>query len=114
MTRVPTLDGIRRLQRYPHDLGGIDNPGLHHVLVLARLCVKPEIRAVVVGQLADHDRALDRGILGDLTYRRLDGLVRDCPLRCTTGGQPASSDQDKGTRFGSSVGGAVVGQGAGS
>src|SRR3984893_7468032 len=65
------------LQRYPHDLGRIDNPGLHHVLVLARLCVKPEIRVVLVGQLADHDRALDPGILGDLTYRRLDGLSDD-------------------------------------
>jgi hypothetical protein len=76
VTRVPTVDGTRRLQRYPHNLGGIDNPGLHHVLVLARLCVKPEIRAVLVGQLADHDPALDPGLLGDLTYRRLDGLVR--------------------------------------
>src|SRR5271165_2024729 len=65
------------LQRYPHHFGRIDNPGLHHVLVLARLCVKAEIRVVLVGQLADHDRALDPGILGDLTYRRLYGLADD-------------------------------------
>ena len=37
-----------------------DDAGLHHLLVLARLCVKPEIRVVLVGQPADDDRAFVR------------------------------------------------------
>src|SRR5438552_14756693 len=41
------------LQRYPHDLGRIDDPGDDQVLVLARLCVEAEIWFVLVGQLAD-------------------------------------------------------------
>ena len=65
------------LARYPHDLGRIDDPGRHHVLVVARLCVITEIWLVLVGQLADHDRAFDAGILGDLPYRPLDRFADD-------------------------------------
>src|SRR5207248_8133654 len=65
------------LQRHPHDLGRIDNPGGDHVLVFARLCIKAEIRVALVGELADHDRAFDTGILRDLPHRRLDGLADD-------------------------------------
>src|SRR5438045_1792252 len=54
------------LQRYPYDFGWIDNPGSYHVLVLARLRVVAIIRLVLVGQPADHDRALDARILRDL------------------------------------------------
>src|SRR5262249_39489493 len=62
------------LERYPHDLGRIDNPGRYHVLVVARLRVVSVVRLVLVGQLADHDRALDPRILRDLPYRRLIAL----------------------------------------
>ena len=43
---------------HAHDLGRIDNPGRHHVLILARLRVKAVIRVMLVSQLADDDRAL--------------------------------------------------------
>ena len=36
------------LERYPHDLGRIDNPGRYHVLVVARLRVVSVVRLVLV------------------------------------------------------------------
>src|SRR6516162_7007037 len=45
------------LQRYPHDLGRIDNPGRHHVFIIARLRVKAVIRVILVSR--------------NLSYRRL-------------------------------------------
>src|SRR5271165_6732588 len=65
------------LQCHPHDLGRIDDPGRHHVLVVARLRVIAEVRLVLVGQLADDDRALDTGILRDLPDWRLNRLADD-------------------------------------
>jgi hypothetical protein len=65
------------LQRYPHDLGRIDNPGRHHVLVVARLCVIAEILVILIGQFTDDDRPVGAGILCDLPDRRLDGLAND-------------------------------------
>src|SRR6202007_3001219 len=58
-------------------LGRIENPGRHHVLVIARLRVIAEIRIALVDQLADYDRTLDPRILRNLEYRRLDGLADD-------------------------------------
>ncbi len=52
-------------------------PARDHVLVLAGLCVKAEIRVVLVGQPADDDRALTPGILRDLAHRRLDRLAHN-------------------------------------
>src|SRR5271163_2196091 len=54
-----------------------NNPRDHHVLVVARLGVITEVRLVLVGQLADDDRALDTGILGDLPDWRLNRLADD-------------------------------------
>src|SRR5713101_2660048 len=36
---------------------------------------KPKFGVALVGQLTDHNRALDAGVLGDLSHRRLDGLA---------------------------------------
>src|SRR5271155_2394892 len=78
----------------PHDLGRIDDPGRDQILVLARLCVEAEIRVVLVGQPADDDRTLDSGILGDLPYRRLDGLADnlDADLLVVVGGIEAGQN----------------------
>src|SRR5215471_18529056 len=65
------------LQRYSHDLGRIDNPGRHHVLVVAQLCVITEIRVAPVGQLTDDDRPVSAGVFRNLTNRQLEGLADD-------------------------------------
>src|ERR1700730_10563304 len=82
------------LQRDPHDLGRIDNPGRHHVFVFARLRVIAEIRLVFVGQPPDDDRAFDPGILRDLPHRRLDRLADDvdADLLVVVGGVEAGQD----------------------
>src|SRR6516225_9039498 len=65
------------LQCYSDDLGRVDDPGRYQVLVVARLRVITKVRLVLVGQLANDDRALNAGILRDLPDRRLDSLADD-------------------------------------
>src|SRR6266568_2091690 len=62
------------LESVPHDLGGIDDPGRDHVGELALLRVVAVIGVLAVHQLADDDRAVGAGILGDQPGRRLQGL----------------------------------------
>src|SRR5215203_4656061 len=71
--------GDRRgvLERGAHHLGGIDDPGGEHVDVLFGLRVEAEGLRLVVGDPADHDRALDAGVLRDLTDRSLKRLEHD-------------------------------------
>src|SRR5215204_2324446 len=71
--------GDRRgvLERGAHHLGGIDDPGGEHVDVLFGLRVEAEGLRLVVGDPADHDRALDAGVLGDLADRSLERLQHD-------------------------------------
>ena len=64
-------DGGRILQRDAHDLGRIDDALLDHVAVLVVLGVVAEGLAARLEHLADDDRALDAGVLGDLADRRL-------------------------------------------
>ena len=70
-------DGGRILQGDAHDLGGIDDALLDHVAVLVALRVVAERARSLVHHLADHDRALDAGVLRDLADRRLQGLAHD-------------------------------------
>jgi len=66
------------LQRYPAPPWSESMiPATTMSLYSPELCVEAEIRIVLVGQLADDDRALNSGILGDLPHRRLDGLADD-------------------------------------
>src|SRR5215467_4637100 len=73
--KSPARGGV--LQCYSHDLGRIDNPGRHHVLVVAQLCVITEIRVAPVGQLTDDDRPVSAGVFRNLTNRQLEGLADD-------------------------------------
>src|SRR3984957_4243121 len=65
------------LQRGAHDLGRIDDAGLDHVDILFRLGVEAEGLRLVVGDLADDDRAFVARVFGDLTDRRLESLQHD-------------------------------------
>src|SRR5829696_6298969 len=71
--------GDRRgvLERGAHHLGGIDDPGGEHVDVLFGLRVEAEGLRLVVGDPADHDRALDAGVLGDLADLSLKRFQHD-------------------------------------
>ena len=60
-----------------HDLGRVDDAGLHHVDILAGLGVEAVVGVVLVEQLADDDRAVDAGVLGDLAHRRLQRAADD-------------------------------------
>ena len=66
----PAIGG-RILQGRAHDLGRIDDALLEHVAVLVVLGVVAERLAARLEHLADHDRALDAGVLGDLADRSL-------------------------------------------
>ena len=70
-------DRRRVLQREAHDLGRVDDAGLHHVDILAVLGVEAVVGVVLVEQLADDDRAVDAGVLGDLADRRLQRAADD-------------------------------------
>src|SRR5229473_2852608 len=65
------------LQRHPYDLGRVDDAGTDHVLVVARLRVIAVVGVALFGQLADHDRTIGPGILGNLPGRRLKRLAHD-------------------------------------
>src|SRR5205085_8074414 len=55
----------------------IDDPGLDEVDVALGLRVEPEALRPVLQDLADHDRALDPGVLRDLADRRLERALHD-------------------------------------
>ena len=65
------------LQRGAHDLGRVDDAGLHQVLVLAGLRVEAPGVLVLVEHLAGDHRAVLAGVLGDLAQRRLQRLAHD-------------------------------------
>src|SRR4029077_15087503 len=71
--------GDRRgvLQSVPHDLGRVDDAGLDQVGELALLRVVAVVGVFALEQLADDDRAVRTGILGDLPGRPLDRLADD-------------------------------------
>ena len=61
-------DGRGVLQRAAHDLGRVDHPGLHQVLVHVGLRVVAE-SAIAVPHRGNHDRGLRAGVPGDLPNR---------------------------------------------
>src|SRR5262249_51373307 len=67
----------RILQRGAHDLGGIDDTAVDQVHVLLALGVEAVGLGLVLHDLADHDRALDAGVFGDLPRRRFQRLEHD-------------------------------------
>ncbi len=69
--------GCGVLQREPDDLGRVDDTGLDHVDILARLGVEAEIRVLAVEQFADDDRSLVAGVFGDLADRGLQRAADD-------------------------------------
>ena len=62
-------DRGRALQREAHDLGRVDDAGLHHVGIVAVLGVEAVIDVALLQELADDDRAVRAGILGDQAGR---------------------------------------------
>ena len=58
----------RILQRDADHLGQVDNAGRDHVDILLGLGIEAVI-ARLLQHLADHDRAFDTGVLGDLPDR---------------------------------------------
>src|SRR5579883_3392051 len=65
------------LKRQAHDLGGVDDAGLHEVHVLAALSVEAMVGVRALEELADHHGAVGAGVLGDLARRHLDRLADD-------------------------------------
>ena len=70
-------NGGRILQCDAHDLGRVDDALLDHVAIFIGLRVVAERARSIVHDLADHDRALDASVLGDLADRRLQRLADD-------------------------------------
>src|SRR5258706_104368 len=70
-------DRGRILQRRPHDLGRVDDAGLDHVGVDAGLGVVAPVDVLLVEQLADDDRAVGAGVLGDQPGRDRQRLADD-------------------------------------
>src|SRR4029077_20679753 len=66
----------RVLERRAHDLGRVDDAGLHQVLVLLGRRVEAE-RALAVLDLLHDDRTVDAAVAGDLAQRFLDGAADD-------------------------------------
>src|SRR5208283_1459420 len=60
------------LQRDAHDLRRVDDAGAQHVDILLGLGVEAVSLGLVLGDLADHDRAFDAGVFNDLADRRLE------------------------------------------
>ncbi len=65
------------LQRGAHDLGRVDDAGLHQVLELTGLGVVAVVVLVLLQRLAGDHRAVFAGVLGDLAQRGLDRLADD-------------------------------------
>src|SRR6266508_3719163 len=70
-------DRGRTLQRRAHDLGRVDDALGDEIAVLARLGVIAVGVAVLLQDLADHDRAVLAGIDGDLACRPGNRLAHD-------------------------------------
>jgi hypothetical protein len=69
-------DRGRILECNAYDLGRVNDAGRNHVDIFFLLGVKAEI-ARLLYDLSDHDRALNAGILRDLTDRRFKSLGHD-------------------------------------
>src|SRR5947209_12171261 len=70
-------DGGGVLKRGAHDLGRVDDAELEEIAVLVLLRVVAEAVVVLLEDLANHDRAVDAGVLDDLAGRPLDRLADD-------------------------------------
>src|SRR5579872_922526 len=70
-------DRRRVLQCGPHDLGGVDDAGLHQVLELAGLRIEAPVVLRLVEDLARDHRTILAGVLRDLTQRHLHRLAHD-------------------------------------
>src|SRR5207302_6420874 len=68
------------LQRRAGHLGGVDDAGLHEVLVLAGRGVEA-LALRELADLLDHDAALEAGVGGDLLQRRLKRAAHDDDAR---------------------------------
>src|SRR5580704_11857347 len=55
----------------------VDDAGLQHVDILSGLGVEALVGVAALEQLADHDRAVDAGVLGDQPNRRLQRAADD-------------------------------------
>src|SRR5215813_3589215 len=69
--------GCRVLQRRAYDFGGIDDAAVDQVHVVLALGVEAEGLGLVFHDFADHDRALDAGVFGDLPRRRFQRFEHD-------------------------------------
>ena len=67
----------RVLQCMPHDFGRVDDAGLDEVGELAFLGTVAVVDVLAVQELADDDRAIGAGVVGDLPSRLLEGLADD-------------------------------------
>src|SRR3546814_12630745 len=79
-TRTDTLFPYTTLFRSEggaHDLGRVDDAGLHQIAVLALGGVEAPVGLLALQHLADDHRTIGTGVLGDLPGRRLDGLADD-------------------------------------
>ena len=69
------------LQRQPHDLGRVDDAGLHHVDIASLLRIETLIDIALFQELADNYRAVFAGILGNqasgITERPADDINTD-------------------------------------
>src|SRR6516162_11093910 len=64
-----TRDGGGVLQCQPHDLGRVDDAGLHHVDIFATLRVEALVGVAGVEQPADNHRSLGAGVFNHLPER---------------------------------------------
>src|SRR5262245_14956465 len=76
-----TGDGGRVLQGRADDLCRIDDAFLEHIAIFRILCVVAECGTTAVQHLADHDRAFDTGIFGNLANRGLQRALDDIDTR---------------------------------
>jgi hypothetical protein len=84
-------DRGRVLQRHAHDLGRVDDAGLRSCRHTSRSGRRSRRCRLLLQQLADHDRAFDAGILGDLADRGLQRAAHDVDagvLVVVVAGQP--------------------------
>src|SRR5215212_7387893 len=58
-------------------LDRINHSELEHVAILPALSVEAPVRVILVGQFANHDRAVRAGVDGDLPGRRMNGAADD-------------------------------------
>ena len=66
-----TGNGCRILQSRSDNLRRVDNTGLDHIDIFAFLRIIAKIGIIAFKQLTDNQRAVNTGIFGNLTYRRL-------------------------------------------